>query len=74
MLKCPFSALRVIQKVISVGTGWCNFPGFEVKVVPILTIFEVIKKKAKMRHIRVCPTLKCTQQTNFPTYRNDINL
>jgi len=39
-----FSAFRAIEKVNSVGTGWCNFPGFEVKAVPILTIFEEIKK------------------------------
>lgn len=63
MLKCPFSSLRAIQKVNSVGTRWCNFPKFEVKVLPILTVFEEIKEKAKMTHKGVCPALKDAKQS-----------
>lgn len=74
MLKCPFSVLRAIQKVNSVRTGWHNFPGFEMNVVPILTIFEEIKKKTRMRHTCECSELKCTQQDSFPTYHDEYKL
>lgn len=53
-----------IQKVNSVGTGWWRFPEFEVEV-------EESKKRARIRHICMCPALKCTWQTNFSTYCSD---